>query len=105
MGTDRVDAVLTQRSADDGFTKKEILEVLGRLELEDDEAVEAIYLNADSCIVFGFMRMQVCDEKLEFDVRENSPFGQEVVAVANDVRLEREDGIYEFAGVRTYMYY
>lgn len=105
MELNRIDAVLTQRVGEDGFTRKEIQELLGHLHLEEEEEVDAVYLNADSCILFGFIRMQICEEQLSFDIGEHSSFGKAVIAVANDTELETQDGIYDFAGVKTYMYY
>lgn len=105
MGTNRVDAVLTQRAGEDGFTKKEIQELLDHLNLREEEEVEAIYLNADSCVLFGFIRMQICEERLNFDTGEDSSFGQAAISVANDMELETRDKIYYFAEVKTYMYY
>lgn len=105
MEVDKIDAVLTQRSGEDGFTRGEIIELLEYLHLEETEEVEAVYLNADNCILFGFIRMQVCEEQLDFNIEGNSPFGQAAIAVANDVELEVSSCVYDFAGVKTYMYY
>ena len=105
MVTNRVDAVLTQRAGDDGFTRKELQELLDQLTLHEDEEVEAIYLNADSCVLFGFIRMQICEEQLNFEISEDSSFGQAAISVANDIELETRDGISYFAGAKTYMYY
>jgi len=101
----RYDAVLTQRSCEDGFTKRAIIELLNRLELTDGEEVDPICLNADSVVIFGFIRMTVSDEKLGFMTDEQSEFGRQAVAVANDLRQEEPDGLYCFAGVNTLMYY
>lgn len=105
MGINRVGAVLTQRSDEDGFTRKEIQELLDQLTLREDEEVEAVYLNADNCVLFGFIRMQICEEQLNFEISEDSSFGQAAISVANDIELETRDGFYYFAGVKTYMYY
>ena len=99
-----IQAVLTQRS-DDGFNQKEIVELLGHLELRDEEEVDPICLEADSCVLFGFIRMEASDVLLSFDTGTNSAFGRAAIAVANDVKLEREDELYDFAGVKTLMYY
>ena len=101
----RYDAVLTQRSCEDGFTKGAIIELLNRLELTDGEEVDPIWLNAESAVIFGFIRMAVSDEKLGYMTDEQSEFGRQAVAVANDLRLEEPDGHYCFAGVNTLMYY
>lgn len=105
MGSKRIDAVLTQRSCEDGFTMKEIQELLEHLHLEQEEEVDVICLDADNCILFGFIRMRVSEEQLGFNVGESSFFGQAAIAVANDTELETVDGLYDFAGVKTYMYY
>lgn len=101
----RYDAVLTQRSCEEGFTKGAIIELLNRLELTEGEEVDPVCLNADSAVIFGFIRMTVSDEKLRFMTDEQSEFGRQAVAVANDLRLEEPDGHYCFAGVSTLMYY
>lgn len=101
----RPDAVVTQRSCDDGFTKADILRLLDHLDLTADEEVDPIYLEGDSAIAFGFIRMDVSEERLSFDTSANSDFGRELIAVVNDIELETEDGRYKFAGVDTLMYY
>lgn len=105
MNQNRIDAVLTQRSAEDGFYKKEIVELLERLQLREDEEVDAICLEADSCVLFGFIRMSASDEHLNFDIGPVSKFGSAAIAVANDTALERPDCLYDFAGVKTLMFY
>lgn len=100
-----VQAVLTQRAGEDGFYEKEIMELLGHLKLEDGEEVDLIYLNADNCVLFGFIRMEASEELLSFEIGPDSEFGRAAVAVANDMELERPDKLYDFAGVKTLMYY
>lgn len=99
------DAVLIKQRAEDGFTKNEITDLLEPLNLGPSEEVEPIYLTANSAVIFGFIRSSVSDEKLDFDTSPNSTFGQAVIKVANNAYLENPDGIYDFAGVRTVMYY
>jgi len=99
------DAVLTQRSGEDGFTFDDIIELLNKLQLKDGEKVDAICLDGDSAIVFGFIRMVVSEEKLSFDTGPESDFGRQLLTVVNDVTMESEDGRYQFAGVDTLMYY
>lgn len=104
MEQERIDAVLTVRSAEDGFYKKEILELLEHLQLGEDEEVDAVYLEADSCILFGFIRMDVSDERLGFAINAQSAFGSAAIAVANNSALEHSDCISNFAGIRTMLY-
>lgn len=99
------DAVVTQRSCEDGFTKTDILRLLDSLALGPDEEVDAIYLEGDSAIAFGFIRMAVSEEKLSFETGPQSDFGRELLTVVNDVTMENEDCRYQFAGVETLMYY
>ena len=98
----KVDAVLTQRAPGDGFYKEEIQQLLECLCLDDKEEVDAIWLEANEAVVFGFIRFS---EKLDFDAGPNSTFGREVIAVVNNQELENDDGLYEFAGVKTIMRY
>ena len=44
-------------------------------------------------------------KKLGFDVSKDSDFGKAAIAVANDMELENDSHIYDFAGVKTLMYY
>ena len=99
------DAVLTQRSGEDGFTKSEIVEMLDKLVLSPDEEVDAIYLEGVSAIAFGFIRMAISEEKLSFETGQQSDFGRQALTVVNDVTMESEDCRYRFAGVDTLMYY
>lgn len=96
---------MTQRSAEDGFYKEEIHQLLEILDLDDAEEVDIIWLEADTAVVFGFIRFSVSEEKLSFDTGQNSAFGREVIAVANDQMLESDDCLYNFAGIRTFMKY
>lgn len=100
-----IDAILTQRSDENGFTKLEINRLLHYLNLFSDEEVIPISYEGNSAIVFGFMRMSACDEKLNFDTGPQSEFAKQVLNVVNDKKLESPDGHYEFAGVTTLMYY
>lgn len=100
-----IQAVLTQRSGEDGFYENEIVELLEQMKLKDGEEVDPIYLDADSCVLFGFIRMKASEELLSFETGSDSEFGRAAVAVANDMELERPDKLYDFAGVKTLMYY
>lgn len=100
-----IDAILTQRSDENGFTKLEIDRFLHYLNLFSDEEVTPILYKSNSAIVFGFMRISVCDEKLNFDTGPQSEFAKQVLNVVNDKKLESPDGHYEFAGVSALMYY
>lgn len=100
-----VEAVLTQR-AEDGFYKTEILDLMECLESSGKEPeLDAVYLEFDGGILFGFIKYEVSDEKLDFNTGKDSEFGRAAIAVANDARLENKNGLYEFAGVKTLMYY
>ena len=101
----KIDAVLTHRSPGDGFYQEEVQQLLECLCLDDEEEVDAILLEANEAVIFGFIRFSVSDEKLDFDTGPNSASAQEVIAVANDQELETDDGLYDFAGVKTLMRY
>lgn len=100
-----IDAILTQRSDDDGFTKLEIDRLLHYLNLFSNEEVTPVLYKNNSAIVFGFMRMSACDEKLNFDTGPQSEFAKQILNAVNNKKLESPDGHYEFAGVSTLMYY
>lgn len=100
-----IDAILTQRSDENGLTKLEINRLLHYLNLFSDEEVTPILYKNDSAVVFGFMRTSACDEKLNFDTGPQSEFAKQVLNIVNNKKLESPDGHYDFAGVSTFMYY
>lgn len=98
------DAVLTQH-AEEGFTRQEIIDLLKHLNLSPNEEVEPVCLEANNCTIFGFIKSNAADEKLDFDTRPDSVFGRQVRDVADNKLLETEDNIYDFNGIHTLMYY
>lgn len=101
----KVDAVVTQRSAEDGLTGKEVVELLQNLALDDNEEVYPIYAEGDSSVAFGFIRNSVITEVLGDEFGSGSSFEEALLKVVNDVELDSNDCVYEFAGVKTLMYY
>ena len=101
----KIDAILVQCSVDDGIKKDKIIRLLDELELEADEEVDPIYLEADSAWVFGFIRDNIAEEVLNFDCSQESRVAQAAIQVVNDMTLETESQIYDFAGVRTKLCY
>lgn len=107
MNTDKteIEAVLTLRG-EDGFYRTEITRLIDYLERPGEETeLDVVCLEFDTGIIFGFIRYDVSDEKLGFDVSKDSDFGKAAIAVANDMELENDSHIYDFAGVKTLMYY
>lgn len=100
-----IDAILTQRSDENGFTKLEIDRLLHYLNLFSNEEITPVLYKDNSAVMFGFMRMSACDEKLNFDTGPQSEFAKQVLNAVNDKKLESPDGHYEFAGVSTLIYY
>lgn len=105
MSEDRIDAVLTQRAPGDGFYRQEIIDLLDKLDLDETEEVDPIWLDADQAVVFGFIRFKASEEILDFQTGSDTKFGRAVIAMANDAGLENQDGIYCFAGVKTLLQY
>ncbi len=103
--TNKIDAVFTQRSDVDGLTTTEIMKLLEHLGLDCDEEVYPVIINGDNAMAFGWIRNEVVSRILDDDVGANSPFAQNMLAVINNTDLESADQIYDFAGVRTLMYY
>ena len=102
---EKMDAVFTQRSCEDGLTQAEITDLLGHLRLQADEEVFPVIINGDHAAAFGFIRNDVIANVLNDDIAADSPFAAALCAVANDMALETSDRLYDFAGVRTFMYY
>lgn len=101
----KIDAVFTQRSCDDGLTASEINQLLATLGLAEDEEVYPVLAEGDNAIAFGFVRNQAVSDILGDEIGSGSRFERELLAVVNDMELETPDKLYDFAGIRTYMDY
>ena len=98
-------AVFTQRSCVDGLTQAEITDLLRYLCLQADEEVVPVIISGDNAAAFGFIRSETIASVLNDDIGEDSPFAAALRAVVNDMALETPDRLYDFAGVRTFMFY
>ena len=101
----KIDAVITQRSCEDGLCVSEIIKLLQHLDLAGSEEVYPIYVEGDNAVAFGFIRNQTVTDVLGDEIGKGSPFEEALLAVVNDTELETPDHLYDFAGVRTLMYY
>lgn len=101
----KIDAVFTQRSCEDGLTMDEIIQMLKHLSLTEDEEVCPVIAEGDSAIAFGLIRNQTVTDVLNDEIGRGSRFERDLLEVVNDVELETTDGLYDFDGVRTLMYY
>lgn len=101
----KIDAVFTQRSDEDGLTMNEIVTLLRHLHLAEGEEVCPVIAEGNSAIAFGFIRNQTVTDDLGDEIGPGSKFERELLAVVNDQSLETSDDLYDFAGVRTLMYY
>ena len=102
---EKMDAVFTQRSCEDGLTQAEITDLLRYLCLQADEEVVPVIISGDNAAAFGFIRNNVIASVLNDDIGADAPFSVALRAVVNDMALETPGQHYDFAGVRTFMYY
>ena len=101
----KIDAVFTQRCDEDGLTKAEIMKLLEHLDLNGEEEVLPIVAEGDISWTFGFIRDETVSDQLGDDVGKDSAFVTELLTVVNNMHLETPDNLYDFAGVKTLMYY
>lgn len=102
---EKINAVFTQRSFEDGLTASEIVQLLKPLNLAEDEEVYPVFVEGNNAVAFGFIRNQAVAGILNDEIGCSSQFERELRKVVDDMRLETPDQLYDFAGVRTYMYY
>ena len=95
----KFDCILIERGPDDGYTACDIVEITNCFDAGTE--LLPVLLEGNYSTAFGFMAMPVADEVLSFDVSQGSSFGQEVIAVLDDMTIEAENGEYTFAGVKT----
>lgn len=101
----KFDAVFTQRHAEDGLTRGEVMDLLAHLKLSDGEDIFPLVIDGNNARAYGFIRNEAVSHTLGDDIGDHSPFVRDLLAVVNDMTLEHADRLYNFAGVRTLMYY
>lgn len=99
------EAVLIQKPLDTGLSKREIKEIMEILKPDFQTEMDLLSITGESAAALGFIDMNVEDEKLNFDVSENSPFYKGIQEILNDHTKETPDGVYTVAGVNVIMRY
>lgn len=104
---DMVSAVLMEKSRDCGFTKEDILTILSEMEsLGIDTSYEMLPVKVDSdCggTAFGFI-LEAAADRLDYIIDqpcEPGSFADCVETIMNDMKLEHDDNLYTFCGIRT----
>lgn len=99
------EAVLIQKPLDTGLSKREIKEIMEILKPDFRTEMDLLSITGESAAALGFIDMNVEDEKLNFDVSENSPFYKGIQEILNDRAKETSDGVYTIAGINVIMRY
>lgn len=99
------EAVLIQKPLDTGLSKREIKEIMEILKPDFRTEMDLLSITGESAAALGFIDMNVEDEKLNFDVSENSPFYKGIQEILNDRAKETLDGVYTVAGINVIMRY